>query len=204
MSVFGEAVLSLLAQYRKLLRTTIPEKALRDKKLIELDLDYQYSKDTDTQLYTKLQNVVKDLKAYCENIKQESSYYRYSGTIKFYNHLEAWIKQYILKNDEVIHCTQLASRHMLEVIQLASSPAEKLCSSDVIKRLAAANQKIALYGSDEQHQHHIDNLKKYREFNTAFFDGMIHNFNKSLNETKSLNYVEPTEEDKLVQLEEAG
>ena len=47
MSVFGEAVLSLLAQYRKLLRTTIPEKALRDKKLIELDTMEEFRDEHD-------------------------------------------------------------------------------------------------------------------------------------------------------------
>jgi hypothetical protein len=182
MSVFGDAVLGLLAQYKQLLKRMIPDKKEREKKLSFLALDYQYSRDSDYQLYGKLAAVLQDIEIYCEAGKNEG-YYHYSGVLRFRDHLSAYISQYHIDNKNVVHCTQLASKYMIEVIQLAALSSDLLCDGKIIRRLAEANQKIAVYGIAEQHKRHLENLGKYRDINPAFFDGMINNFNKAVTDT---------------------
>lgn len=197
MSVFSEAALGIIAQYRQMLRRAISNKQQREEKLTELGLAYQYSKDTDYQLYHKINLIIEDLKSYCDS-NDNNNYYHYSGAKKFHNYLELFIKQYLIQDQTVIHCTQLASKRMLEVIQIATLPTEKLCSDEIIKRLAAANHSIALYGVPEQHEQHLANLRSYRhEANAAFYDGMINNFNKALIKTDSAHTAQNDAEEKL-------
>lgn len=180
MSVFSDAVLELLSQYKQLLKKMSPNKKERERKLTELRLDYQYSRDTDEQLYNTISRVLADLKTYKASSDDESGYYHYSGAKKFIEHLEQFLSQYHLDNKNIVHCTQLASKYMIVVIQLTSLPSDALCSNENIHKLAEANQKIALYGTPAQHKQHLESLQKHRSTNPAFFDGMINNFNKAL------------------------
>lgn len=181
---FTEQALDRLAQFKAIIRRAT-DKAERDQLLEGLGLNYQYANDNACQLYRKLQQVAL---YFHENMlhRDLEKTYQYSGYDNFYRDLQAFMSEYHIENDGLIHSRQLASKAMIEVIQLATLNVKKLCSADVMRRLAHANGVIAAYGTREQHQHHIENLRKYgSEDNSTFFEGMINNFNKVLHELSS-------------------
>lgn len=181
MSTFTEQALDRLGQFKAIIRRTTT-KDERDQLLEEFGLSYQYANDSDSQLYKKLQQVATYFQEHMLTTQQKKVY-QYSGYNQFYSDLQSFLSEYHVENGALIHSTQLASKCMLEVIQLASLNVKKLCSGSIMRRLANANRLIACYGTREQHQHHIENLRKYgSEDNSTFFEGMINNFNKMLHE----------------------
>ena len=177
MSSFSETILKLINDYRSLLRKTTPAEQ-RKQKLRQFGLDGRYSELSDIELYNTAEKMVEDLKSNQEELSQ--SQYTYSGRKNFIEHLTNILEQYHIHGDKIMHCTQLASRASIESIQLLALPEDKLRMEATIKRLAKANYLIARFGSDAQQKHHITNLKTNRERNKPFFDGILSNFEATI------------------------
>ena len=177
MSTFSETILHAINEYRNLLRKTTPA-AERRSKMHSLGLDGRFSELPDCELHNKAANIVSDLKKQLPN--ESEAQYTYSGRKQFIDYLTSILEQYHIHNDKVLHSTQLASRASIESIQLLALPEEKLRQEATIKRLAKANYLIARFGNEVQCKSHVDNLKKHRERNEPFFDGILNNFTATL------------------------
>jgi hypothetical protein len=182
MSSFSEIILKAINDYRTLLRKTVPAEE-RKTKLRQLGLDGRYSELHDLDLYEKAEMMTADLRNNLSK-EEESSQYTYSGNRKFIEHLTNILDQYHVHGTKILHCTQLASRAIIESIQILSLPEDQLRLETNIKKLAKSNYLIARFGSDFQRDTHITSLKNNRENNKPFFDGILSNFETTLQKIK--------------------
>lgn len=185
MSIFSETMKKTISIYRQMLRKYLPQ-AERVNKLQQLNLKNPQLYENDIALYHTGQAIVHDIE---KNLDQSSyGYYAYSGVGSFATHLKTFLESYVIEGNHVIHCSQKASRALVQAIQLLASPREKL-TEETAEKLAKCNAVIARFGSEEQRELHKSTLqntiRRHQEQNTAFYRAVLNNFHQRIQEVSS-------------------
>ena len=172
MSIFAETVTKAIADYRYLLRRHLGQ-VDRMTKLQKLQLKNNEIYKTDLALYKAAMSIVADIE---ENmLVQNPGYYSYSGIDQFSQFLKEYLNDYLIENDQVVHKARKASRALLQAIQLASLPVERL-DEGVAEKLLACNTVILKFGSTEQHNLQLSMLERQQVENPDFYTRIIAHF----------------------------
>jgi Uri superfamily endonuclease len=187
MSIFSETMKKSISIYRQMLRKYLPQ-AERINKLQQLNLKNAQLYENDIALYHTGHTIVADIE---KNLDQATyGYYAYSGVGNFATHMKAFLENYVIEGNHVIHCSQKASRALVQAIQLLTLPREKL-SDEIAEKLAKCNLVIARFGSEEQRELHRTTLqntiRRHQDQNTAFYRSVLNNFHQRLQEAEARN-----------------
>lgn len=169
MSIFTRTMSKAIADYRTLLRRRLKQ-ADRMHKLQALNLRDKKMYQSDLALYHAGQAIVKDIRS--TMLQPMNGYYSYSGLAQFCDYLEAYLSDYFIENDTVIHCAQKASRALLDAIQLAG-----LDRSQLDDRIATlfynCNETIVEFGTKEQVELQMQLLARQQASHPDFYTKLI-------------------------------
>lgn len=180
-SIFSQTIAKAISTYRQMLRRYLPQ-AERVTRLNKLNLKDPHLYESDLALYRAAMSIVKDIE---ENMGvADQGYYSYSGIGTFCEYLKEYLSKYEIEGDTVIHRAQKASRALVQAIQLATLPENRL-DENVKRKLRHCNEVIASFGSNEQHEIYINNLEKMLAYNEEFYSPILQNFKEQVVETSS-------------------
>lgn len=185
MSIFSETMKKSISIYRQMLRKYLPQ-AERINKLQQLNLKNSQLYENDIALYHTGHAIVADIE---KNLDHSAyGYYAYSGVGSFASHMKNFLENYVIDGTQVIHCSQKASRALVQAIQYLTLPREKL-SDEIADKLVKCNTVIARFGSEEQRELHRTTLqntiRRYQDQNTAFYRSVLNNFHQRIQEADS-------------------
>lgn len=169
MSIFSETMTRAISDYRTLLRRHLNQ-VDRMTKLHELNLRDADLYVSDVNLYEAGKAIVADMEA--SGATQLRGYYSYSGIRQFCEYLKEYLANYYIENNQLVHRAQKASRFLLESIQLATLPRERLDDS-VAKQLVECNKAIVTFGSHEQCELQLQTLSRSQATNPGFYTRII-------------------------------
>lgn len=173
-SIFAETIAKAISDYRQLLRRYLPQ-SVRVTKLSELKLKDPTLYDSDLTLFKVAHAIIADIE---ENMKvPDQGYYSYSGILMFCDYLKEYLDNYEIDGDQVVHRAQKASKALLQAIQLAMLPENRL-NETIVQKFQQCNETIAQYGSKEQRQLHKNNLERQKSTNETFYASILENFRK--------------------------
>lgn len=176
-TIFARTVAKAISDYRQFLRKYLKQSD-RVRKLGELNLKDPQIYEDELKLYEIAWSIVKDIE---ENVKiPDQNYYSYSGIAKFCEHLKNYLKNYEIEDGKITHRTQKASRALIRAIQLLALPKEHL-NENVATTFDECNEVIAIFGSPEQHELHINTLEKHRFLDEMFYQSIIDSFKERIN-----------------------
>ncbi len=184
MSVFIETMKQSISIYRQMLRKHLPQ-AERISKLNQLHLKNPQLYENEIALYHTGYAIVTDIES---NLYDNTAgYYSYSGVENFAQHLKAFLENYEIEHNRVIHRSQKASRALVQAIQLLAS--EKLTDA-VSEKLARCNRIIAKFGSEDQRKLHEmtlqNTLTNLSEKNIIFYRDILNNFHQHMQDSEIL------------------
>ena len=169
MSVFSEKAISVINDYRQLLKKFMT-RTERAEKLVELQLNNRLPTEPDLDLHRTTQHIAHDVKIRLDG--SANGYYSYSGFYSFYEHVMSILNEYTIIGARLMHKTQAASCALLEAVQLLSTSPEKY-DDKTYDRFHHCNSLLSRFASDEQ-------LIRYREYleqrlyqNEPFFTKVI-------------------------------
>ena len=166
MSIFSDAVLKAISDYRQILRRLL-EQPDRVRKLNELGLRNGVDPANDLILFEIATRIVKDIE---ENLSSHNrGYYAYSGVRKFGEFLSEFLQQYSVYKNQVVHRAQHVARAMLLTIQLVGFPEDQLDQA-VTDQLIECADTVFTYGSAEQQENFLKALKLARPMAPDFFE----------------------------------
>jgi hypothetical protein len=175
-SIFFDTIAKAISDYRLLLRRYLSQ-ADRQHKLAELNLKDPGNFRNDLALYKTARAIIADIE---QNMKiPEQGYYSYSGIAMFAEYLTEFLDNYEIDGNEVVHRAQRASKALIQAIQLVNLPENRLNQS-IAEKLAACNEVIASYGSEEQRMLHQNNLERQRMLNESFYLPILENYQEKL------------------------
>lgn len=179
MSVFSEKIIKALNSYKAILKKNLSSQE-KAAKLNALGLRRkQLQEANDVALYSKAQQVLKDIALSIEvpNDYETSSWY--CGLHEFYKHLQDILATYYISHNTVMHVTQQSSRALVDAIQLMSL-ADTALDQKIATKLDQCGQTVAKFGSKEQQEKLVYALKLHKERNVSFFLPLLSSFEKYL------------------------
>jgi len=168
---FSHVAVKLLRDYKTLIRK-LPSQESEDK-LASLQLDKRLPAK-ESALYEMLANVIRvEDEERRQAVRQSRT--RYCGWTQLLKHMKKVIDLYTVENKKVVNSTQLASRSMIEAIQLMMLPSNKrnIALADKLKTCA---EHVAKHGSEEQKQIFHDSLQTYAAHDDVFFRPLLERF----------------------------
>ena len=183
MTHFAETVAQAIADYRLFLRKSkTVDQASRVNKISRLGLKQVNLYSSDVDLYNTAVAILADIRDTIDI--PEEGYYSYSGIAKYYEYLDAFIANYEIEDDKVVHRAQRASRAILHAIQMINGkPAHVL--NDTIKRDVYACQEIIIHCGDQpQLDIYRENLVKLKPNAPLFYTDLIRHFDQLVTEVK--------------------
>ncbi|OGT25624.1 MAG: hypothetical protein A3I77_04935 [Gammaproteobacteria bacterium RIFCSPLOWO2_02_FULL_42_14] len=169
MSIFKETMIKAVNSYRVVLRRDLSQSE-RMLKLKMLNLRSKEVFKSDVALYHVGQGIVADIRQ--NMLKPIQGYYSYSGVAQFCEYLEEYLSHYYIEKGRVVHRAQLASRAILDSIQLASIAREELNDS-IMKRFYRCNEIIVDFGSSEQCDFQLQLLEREQASHPGFYTQLI-------------------------------
>jgi hypothetical protein len=141
MTVFTNAIMPLLNDYKGILRRNMPlEEANSKVKRLQLHRK-QLIHVNDVILYQHAINVIND-------IKQQMKYYEWAhGLTDFMHHIEDTLNEYQLENNQVVHPKQKAAQAIIDAIQLINYPNQ---NSSIKQKIQNCIEAVSKYGTPEQ------------------------------------------------------
>ena len=150
--IFSEEVMRLLHDYKRILKRYVSPDD-REAKIQQLRLERKNIRSAnDVLLYRKAEQVIEDINSWIS--KSSDAPTAYYGLEEFCQHLNAFLKQYCIEGDtlgreKVVHAQRLASRAIVDAIQLLDLSSDKLTATH-LQQLDGCFQVIAKYGTKEQ------------------------------------------------------
>lgn len=174
---FFQTAIKLLQKYKSLLRKQLSLAEYRQK-LLELQLDKRLPQD-EVVLYHLLEQIVSRAQAENPTMQSPAVGLRYSGSSQSIQDMRELLAHYHIEGRNVIHTVQVASRAMVEAIQLMVLPEVKR-DQQVAIRLDSCSLKIAQYGMKEQHLSFWNSLKTKVNQDGAFFSPLLDQYEEYL------------------------
>ena len=169
MSIFSDAVLKAISDYRQILRRLL-DQADRVRKLNQLGLREGVDPTDDLALYEMAYRIVKDIKS---NLSDHNrGYYAYSGVRNFGEFLSEFLQQYSIYRGKIVHRAQHVARAMLLSIQLVGLPEEQL-TQDIAEQLLECADTIYQYGLPEQCANYMKALTVARPLAPDFYEPLL-------------------------------
>lgn len=181
MSLFSETMAKAISDYRLLLRRYLNQ-VDRMTKLQKLKLRDSEIFKSDVALYQVGNAIIADIE---ENMSiPDQGYYSYSGIKQFSEYLKEYLSNYHVENNQVVHRAQKASRALLDSIQLAGLPREKL-GEEITTQLFECNKIVVTNGSEEQCELQMQILARQQAQNPGFYTRIIAHLESLLNSRQS-------------------
>ncbi len=141
MTVFTNAIMPLLNDYKAILRRNLPlEEANAKVKRLQLHRK-QLIHVNDVILYQHALNIIKD-------IKKMMRFYEWAhGLNDFMHHIEDTLNEYQVENNRVVHPQQKAAQAIIDVIQLVNYSDR---NSSIEQKIQACIEAVSKYGTPEQ------------------------------------------------------
>lgn len=175
-TIFAETIARAISDYRQMLRRYLNQSE-RVTKLAELNLRDTHIYESEVSLYNTARAIIADIE---KNMQvSEQGYYSYSGIAKFSEYLKEYVDNYEIENDKVIHRAQKASKALIQAIQIATLPNEKL-DEKVALDFEKCNELIVECGSPEQQELHFHNLERRRDHHAEFYGPLLDHYNQLL------------------------
>lgn len=181
MSIFSEAILKLLNDYKRLLKRYVSTKE-REDAIINIGIKRKSLKfDNDVILYNKAHRVLKEIEYLTSSLNRPAT--EYSGIKEFYEHLKNYLAQYRVDNNKIVHIHQQVSCALVQAIQIIAMPPAKLCENK-LSLLDDCIQIIIKFGTEDQRVMLTkafigQQIEKYDmlELHTPSLDNLIKNLN---------------------------
>src|SRR3989344_7257043 len=119
MSIFSQTMKKSISIYRVMLRKHLSQ-VERVNKLQQLNLKNSQLYENDIALYHTGYAIVNDIEKNLDPLAH--GYYAYSGVASFAGYLKTFLQNYTIEGTQVIHCSQKASRALVQAIQLLTLP----------------------------------------------------------------------------------
>ncbi len=172
MSTFTDTLLQAVSDYRQLLKRHL-KPAQRKAKLQELGLDVNFVSFDEIALYKLGQKIAVDLNnSFGLGVQ---GYYTYSGVQRFNEYLSAYLNEFDIEEDRLVHRKQQVSRALLHVIQLVSMSGHQL-NLNAHEKLSHCGRVIAAYGSSEEHQRFKATLDRVKELDHHIHSHLVREF----------------------------
>ncbi|HLD84831.1 MAG TPA: hypothetical protein VI844_03545 [Coxiellaceae bacterium] len=169
MSIFSKTMVKAIGDYRVLLRRHLSQ-VERMVRLQKFQLRNPNTYKTDLALYKAGQAIIADVRQ--TMVKPETGYYSYSGLIRFCEHLEIYLSEYLVEGEQVVHRTQKASRALLGAIQVTHLPRERL-DEQAARQLCAYNEIVVDFGSEEQCALQLQTLERCQADHPGFYTRIV-------------------------------
>ncbi len=187
MSIFAETIAGAIADYRLYLRKSKKvDQATRVSKLKQLKLKDVTIYSGDVVLYDTAYAILHDIRSTIE--MPEEGYYSYSGIVKYYQYLDAFLKDYdieIVKGDKVVvHRAQRASRAILDAIQLVNGKPAHVLTDQIKQQMYACQDSVIRYGTEEQFDIYRSHLVQLKPNAPLFYTDLLRHFDVHLQETR--------------------
>ena len=147
--IFSKTMIEAIRKYRETLRKYVRQDE-RMQKLKQLGLKEKGLNQSATALYQMGYRIVDDINLNFSS--NHSGYYSYNGVKKFADYLKAYLDQFEVIKDQVVHKSQLASQALVKSIQLLSIPSRDGLTIKVVTELSRCIRTIAAYGTDPQRE----------------------------------------------------
>jgi hypothetical protein len=146
-NIFSRTMIEAIRKYRETLRKYLRQ-GERMQKLKQLGLNDETLNQSATALYQKGYAIIEDINQNFDS--SQTGYYSYNGVKKFAEYLKAYLDQFEVIKDQVVHKSQLASQALVKSIQLLSIPSRESLTIKVVTELSKCIRTIAAYGSEQQ------------------------------------------------------
>jgi hypothetical protein len=156
-NIFSRTMIEAIRKYRETLRKYLRQ-GERMQKLKQLGLKDENLNQSATSLYYTGYNIINDINQHFDS--SQTGYYSYNGVKKFAEYLQAYLDQFEVIKDQVVHKSQLASQALVKSIQLLSMPSKENLTIKVVTELSKCIRTIAAYGTEQQKELLERTLKK--------------------------------------------
>ncbi len=173
---FSQTAVKLIRDYKTVVKKQFSTKEV-ELKLAELQLNKRLP-TKEAALYGLLEKIVQKSGEY--EVTPQSRL-RYCGTKQLVQHIKKVLDLYHMENRRVINSAQLASRAMIDAIQLMSLPKGKR-TEEVASKLQSCSVAIAQNGSEEQKKIFVNSLQSYVDRDRDFFSPLLDYFRRSSSE----------------------
>jgi hypothetical protein len=146
-NIFSRTMIEAIRKYRETLRKYLRQ-GERMQKLKQLGLKDEALNQSATSLYHTGYSIVEDINQNFDS--SQTGYYSYNGVKKFAEYLKAYLDQFEVIKDQVVHKSQLASQALVKSIQLLSMPSKENLTIKVVTELSKCIRTIAAYGTEQQ------------------------------------------------------
>ena len=175
MTHFAETVAQAIADYRLFLRKSkTVDQASRVNKISRLGLKQVNLYSSDVDLYNTAVAILADIRDTIDI--PEEGYYSYSGIAKYHEYLDAFIANYEIEDEKVVHRAQRASRAILEAIQIINGKPAHVLNNTIKEQVYNCHNIIVSYGNDKQLEVYRANLLKLKPNAPLFYTDLLRNF----------------------------
>jgi hypothetical protein len=192
-NIFSRTMIEAVRKYRETLRKYLRQ-GERMQKLKQLGLKEENLNESATSLYYTGYRIVEDV--YQNFDGNQTGYYSYNGVKKFADYLKAYLDQFEVIKDQVVHKSQLASQALVKSIQLLSMPTKDNLTIRAVTELSKCIRTIAAYGTEQQKELLERTLKKIIAIqegthstdqeipaDLAFYQSVLEDFQQHMSET---------------------
>lgn len=169
MTIFSKTMIKAIGDYRVLLRRHLTQ-IERMIRLQKFQLRNPNTYKSDFALYQAARGIIADIRE--TMAKPENGYYSYSGLMRFCEHLEVYLSEYLVEGTQVVHRAQKASRALLSAIQITHLSRECL-DEQAARQLCAYNEVIVDFGSEEQCALQLQTLTRCQADHPGFYTRII-------------------------------
>ena len=146
-NIFSRTMIEAIRKYRETLRKYLRQ-GERMQKLKQLGLKDENLNQSATSLYHTGYSIIADINQNFDS--SQTGYYSYNGVKKFAEYLKAYLDQFEVIKNQVVHKSQLASQALVKSIQLLSMPSKENLTIKVVTELSKCIRTIAAYGTEQQ------------------------------------------------------
>jgi hypothetical protein len=146
-NIFSRTMIEAIRKYRETLRKHVRQ-GERMQKLKQLGLKDENLNESATSLYHTGYRIINDINQNFDS--NQTGYYSYNGVKKFSEYLQAYLDQFEVIKDKVVHKSQLASQSLVKSIQLLSMPSKDNLTIKIVTELSKCIRTIAAYGTEQQ------------------------------------------------------
>lgn len=183
MSIFYNAIIKAVNDYKLLLRKNLPARASAAK-IKELGIKRKQLKNiNDIELFYISKQIIDDLEKNTLLDKGKCPNYYY-GAAEFLQYIKKIFDDFRLENNQVIHVGQKASCALVSAIQLITLR-DDIISEDTADKINEHCLFIAKYGNHVQVKMLLEVLQKHEARCNNFFLRLIQHFESRMSELSS-------------------
>lgn len=170
---FSQLAIKLLQDYKTIVKKQLSVSE-SEQKLAQLRLNERLP-NNDNVLYKMLINVVQE-----EETDQfaPKSRLRYCGISQLLHHIKKILGLYRIENKKVVNSAQLASKAIIDAIQIMALPKIKR-TEDAVAKLDVCVTHVAKHGTSDQKNMFDKSLKTYIKQDEGFFKPFLQRFQEN-------------------------